>query len=208
MLVTYLTLLALLCWVSTGDELDLELEYTEPPKSPVLPNSPQFVVKLPDQHLLCFSIEGYESFTYNLITSPSLVLNGYLSVTPSSSTDTEYNKTRGFSDIGMTIKTVDRRVRAGKRYFRHTIYGEKKKAILGGFGEVDINKGSITFSLKDGHSNIESQQSAQESFRLVMDKPLTDILMVSSNGQTYNVYVEDTSGLVHIDIHGLIGEKN
>lgn len=211
MSVTYILILVVFCWVSTsGDELDLELEYTEPPKSTLYPSSPQFVVRLPDQHLLCFSIEGYELFTYNLITSNYLVLNGFLNVTSASSTDAAtgevYNKTRGFGNIGMIVKAVDRRVRAGKRYFRHMIYGEKKKAILGGFGEVDLNGGAITFTLEDGHSNIESQQSPHEKFRLIMDKPKAEVLVVSSNGHTYSVYVEDGSGLEGIDMHGLIGE--
>lgn len=213
MSVTYILILVVFCWVSicsTSDELDLELEYKEPSKSTILPSSPQFVVRLPDQNLLCFSIEGYELFSYNLITSNYIVLNGFLNVTTTSSsinTDTgAYNKTRGFSNIGMIIKAVDRRVRAGKRFFRHTIYGEKKKAILGGFGEVDMNKGAITFTLDNGHSSIESQQSPHEQFRLVMDKPKTEVLLISSNGHTYNVYVEGSSGLVGIDMHGLIGE--
>lgn len=114
---------------------------------------------------------------------------------------------RGFGDVGMMIKAVDRRIKVGRRYFKHLIYGEKKKAIMEGFGEVDMNKGAIAFSLLNGHSNIESQQSPHEQFRLTLDKPQTDILIISSNGHTFNVYVEDCSGLVGIDMHGLLGEQ-
>lgn len=214
MSVSYVLTLAIMCWISlciTGDEFDFELEYTEPPRTTILPDSPQFVVKLPDKHLLCFAIEGYEMFTYNLITSNYLVLNGFVTIGPSTgskdvATDMVYNKTRGFGDIGMIVKAVDRRVRAGKRFFRHTIYGERKKAVLGGFGEVDLNKGAITFAVTDGRSSIESQQSPHEEFRLVMDKPKMEIVMVSTNGHTYNVYVEDGSGLLGVDTHGIIGK--
>lgn len=135
------------------------------------------------------------------------MLNGFVRVAPIQLADMEtYNKTRGFGDLGMTMKAVDRRVRSGKRFFKHLIYGEKKKAIMEGFGEVDLDKGAVTFALNNGHSNIESQQSAHEKFRLILDKPKTDILAVSSNGHTFNVYVEDGSGLMGIDMHGIIGE--
>lgn len=177
----------------------------QPPNSTIIPYSPQFVVKLPDKNLLCFSVEGYELFTYNLITSSYLVLNGFLRVAESGNTD-PYSQTRGFGDIGVIVKAIDKRVRGGKRFFKHLIYGEKKKAIMEGFGEMDLNKGAIAFSLQKGHSNIESQQSPHEKFRISLDKPKADVLAVSSNGHTFNVYVEDGSGLVGIDTHGLIGE--
>lgn len=210
MSVAYTLLLAAICWTIiccvTASSDELELLFAEPPKPTVLPASPRFVVKLPDQHLLCFSIEGYELFTYNLITSNYLVLNGFLNVTPTQAKDAGgYNKTRGFVDFGMIIKAVDRRVKSGKRFFKHLIYGEKKKAVLGGFGEVDMKNGAITFSLDNGHSNIESQDSPHEKFKLVMDKPRADVEVVSSNGHTFDVYVEVSAGLVGIDMHGLIG---
>lgn len=179
----------------------------EPPlaNSTVLPHSPQFVVRLPDKNLLCFSIEGFELFTYNLITSNYLVLNGFLNLTSIPAVD-GFTQMRGFGDIGMIIKAMDRRIKAGKRFFKHLIYGERKKAIMQGFGEVDMKGGAILFSLKDGHSNIESQQSAHEQFRLKLDKPQADIFIVSNNGHTFNVYVEDSTGLVGIEMHGLIGK--
>ena len=175
------------------------------PNSTVLPHSPQFVVRLPDKNLLCFSIDGFELFTYNLITSNYLVLNGFLNLTSIPAVD-GFTQKRGFGDIGMIIKAVDRRVKAGKRYFKHLIYGERKKAIMQGFGEVDMNGGAVTFSVRDGHSNIESQQSAHEQFRLKLDKPQTDIVIISSNGHTFDVYVEDITGLIGIEMHGLIGK--
>lgn len=177
------------------------------PNSTVIPVSPQFVIRLPDKNLLCFSFEGYEHFSYNLITSSYLVLNGFLNLTSLRSKDSDqYNQTRGFSDIGVTVKAVDKRIKAGRRFFKHLVYGSRKKAIMEGFGEVDLNKGAITFSLMDGHSNIESQQSRHEKFRVMLDKPKTDILAVASNGHTFNIYVEDCSGLVRVDMHGLIGK--
>jgi hypothetical protein len=180
--------------------------FSEPPapNSTILPSSPQFVVTLPDKNLLCFSIEGFELFTYNLITSNYLVLNGFLNVTSMSAVD-GFSQMRGFVDIGMIIKAVDRRLKVGKRFIKHFIYGEKKKAVMQGFGEVDLNRGAISFAMKNGHSNIESQQSAHEQFRLTLDKPKTDILIISSNGHTFNVYVEDCSGLIGMDMHGVIG---
>lgn len=176
-----------------------------------IPTSPQFVLRLPDKNLLCFSIEGYELFTYNLITSNYLVLNGFVNLTTahgreSESGEAQSPQVREFGDVGIIVKAVERRVKAGRRFFKHLIHGETKKAIMEGFGEVDIKQGAITFSLMNGHSNIESQKSAHEQFRLILDKPKTDILIISHNGRTFNVYVEDCSGLVTIDMHGLIGE--
>ncbi len=176
------------------------------PNATIIPATPQFVVRLPDKNLLCFSFEGYELFSYNLITSSYLVLNGFLNLT-SIHSHTQYNQTRGFNNIGVIVKAVDKRIKVGRRFFKHLIYGGKKKAIMEGFGEVDMNKGAITFSLLNGHSNIESQQSPHEKFRVILDKPKTDILAVASNGNTFNVYVEDCSGLVKVDIHGLIGRS-
>lgn len=172
-----------------------------------LSNSPQFVVKLPDENLLCFSFEGYELFTYNLITSNYIVLNGFLNLTSFwSAEDSSFKTKRGFSDIGVLIKAVDKRVRGGKRYFKHLIYEKKKKAILEGFGDMDMNKGAITFTLNNGHSDIESQECPHEEFRVIMDKPQCNVRAVSIDGQTFNVYSEDSFGLMAIDVHGLIGQ--
>lgn len=180
----------------------------EPLKSSnTLSSSPQFVVNLPDENLLCFSFEGYELFTYNLVTSNYLVLNGFLNLTSYwSARDSSFKVKRGFSDVGVLIKAVDKRVRGGKRYFKHLIYEEKRKAILEGFGEMDLNNGVVIFNLKDGHSNIESQESAHEEFRIIMDKPQCNIRTVSTNGHTFNVYIEGSFGLMGIDMHGLIGK--
>lgn len=193
--------------LANSDQSPADPEVPEPPvpNSTVLPSSPQFVVRLPDKNLLCFSVEGFELFTYNLITSNYLVLNGFLNLTSIPVVDS-FSQIRGFGDVGMIIKAVDRRIKVGRRFFKHLIYGERKKAIMQGFGEVDMNRGAIAFSLLDGHSNIESQQSANEQFRLTLDKPQTDIVIISSNGHTFNVYIEDCTGLLGIDMHGLIGE--
>ena len=203
--------------LQVSDQLNLDVESYEEeeefipatelvPNSTIIPATPQFVVRLPDKNLLCFSFEGYELFSYNLITSSYLVVNGFLNLTSIKDT-VQYNQTRGFNDIGVIVKAVDKRIKVGRRFFKHLVYGEKKKAIMEGFGEVDLNKGSITFGLMDGHSNIESQQSPYEKFRVVLDKPKTDILAVARNRHTFNVYVEDCSGLVKVEMHGLIGEQ-
>jgi len=76
---------------------------------------------------------------------------------------------------------------------------------MGGFGEVDLNNGAVTFTVNEGRSSIESQQSARETFQVVMDKPRMDVLMASDNGHTFNVYVEDGSGLVGIETGGILG---
>ena len=209
---TRLLLLSVVCLcllsLCTVTAVTSEPEFLEekPPPSDILPNSPRFILKLPDNNLLCFSIEGCELFTYNLITSKYLVLNAFLNLTSLHLLDQPYNKTRGFSDIGFIIKSVDKRVRGGKRFFKHLIYGERKRAVMDGFGEVDITKGAVTFTLRNGHSNIESQVSDHETFRVVLDKPKCNIVVVSSNGHTFNAYIEDGVGLLGVNMHGLIGE--
>lgn len=180
----------------------------------VIPDSPRFIVKLPDNNLLCFAIDGFELFTFNLITSSYLVVNGFLNLTEVKNIDKSLytNSTdsavfsRGFSDIGMLVKAVDTRWKGGKRVFKHVVNGGKMKASLEGFGEMDIHKGSILFSIDKGHSNIESQESRYETFRVAMDKPVLDLKAVSGDGHTFSVYVDDSTGLHSIGIHGLIGE--
>ena len=180
----------------------------------VIQGSPRFIVKLPDDNLLCFAINGFELFTFNLITSSYLVVNGFLNVTEVNNIDKSLytNSTdsavflRGFSDIGMLVKAVDTRWKGGKRVFKHVVNGGKMKAALEGFGEMDMRKGSILFSVDKGHSNIESEESKYETFRVVMDKPALDLKAVSDDGHTFSVYVDDSTGLRSIGIHGLIGE--
>ena len=176
--------------------------------STILPSTPRFVVLLPDSSLLCFSIDGYELFAYNLITSNFFILNGFLNLTtiPTHKDEDHYTQTRGFGDIGVIVKAIDKRIRGGRRYFKHLIYGEKKKAIMDGFGEVDMKGGAIVFTLRNGLTNIESVESPHDKFRLILDKPKSDVTVVSTDGHTFNVYVEDNSGFKSIDVHGLIGE--
>ena len=177
------------------------------PRPLIVQNSPRFVVRLPDNNLLCFSVEGFELFTYNLITSNYLVINGFLNVTTLSQDDGDMDPSliRGFTDVGVYIKSVESRSKGGTRMFKHSVYGSKEKVVLERFGEVDMHRGAIGFTLEEGHSNIESENSKHEQFRVVMDKPKCDIRMISGDGRTFSVYVEDLSGLVGINTHGLIG---
>ena len=180
----------------------------------VIPNSPRFIVKLLDNSLLCLFIDGFELFTFNLITSSYIVVNGFLNITEAQKIDKHLytNSTdapvfiRGFTDVGILVKAVDSRWKGGKRVFKHTVNGGKMKAVLDGFGEMDIHKGSILFGIDKGHSNIESQAANYETFQVVLDKPLLELTAVSSDQHTFNVYVENPSGLRAIGIHGLIGE--
>ena len=126
------------------------------------------MVTLPDGNLLCFGIEGYELFTYNILTSPSLTVNGFLNATRLESGGV----IRGHTDVGFIIKTADRRVKKGTRLFKNVVYGDRKKAVMDGFGEVDINKGAMTFSVTaQGHSDIESEEAEHEQFRIILDNP-------------------------------------
>ena len=174
----------------------------------ILTDTPQIVMKLPDDNLLCLSFEGYEQFTYNLITSNYLVVNGFLNLSRFWSQDeSSFKFKRGFSSIGFFIKAVDKRVRGGKRYFKHSIYEEKKKAVLEGLGEMDLSKGKIVFGLKEGSSSIDSESSSHEEFKIVMDKPRCIIRAVSKDSHTFNLYIDDSFGLMGVDVHGLIGKE-
>lgn len=183
-------------------------------KQAVIPRSPRFVINLPDDNLLCISIDGFELFTFNLITSSYIVVNGFLNLTEASGeidTTIYANSTdspvyfRGFTDIGVLVKAVDSRLKGGKRIFRHRVNGHKMKAILDGFGEMDLRKGSLLFGIDKGHSNIESEAAKHETVKIVMDKPVLELSAISADGSTFNVYVENPSGLVSIGAHGLIG---
>ncbi len=77
---------------------------------------------------------------------------------------------------------------------------------MDGFGEVDLDKGTVVFNLHNGRSNIESQQSPHERFSVNLDKPKCTITVVSDDKNTYHAYIQDGSGLVSIDTHGIIGK--
>ncbi len=184
-------------------------------KRTIIPNSPRFIINLPDDNLLCISIDGFELFTFNLITSSYIVVNGFLNLTEAkkvdttlytNSTDTPVYYYRGFTDLGVLVKAVDSRLRGGKRVFKHRVNGGKMKAVLDGFGEMDLRKGSLFFGIDKGHSNIESESAKYETVKIGMDKPVLGLTAISTDDTTFNVYVEDSSGLRSIGIHGLIGE--
>ena len=105
--------------------------------------TPRFVVKLSDGNLFCFAIEGYELFTYNLLTCSYISVNTFLNV--SQYEDGSWG--RGHTDIGFMIKALDSRVKTGKRLFKAVVDGRNKKAMMENFGEVDMKKGSVTFSV-------------------------------------------------------------
>ena len=178
-----------------------------PSDSDVLTDSPRFVVRLPDDNLLCFAIDGFELFTYNLITSRYLMINGFLNLVEYRHRDTPGpDMKKGFTEVGMIIRSIDRRMKGGSRVFKHKVSGPKKKAFLEKFGEVDIHQGAVVFGLdQEGHSSIESEQAKHETFQLKLDKPKVVVKAVSGDGNTFSVYVEDSSGLISTGSHGLIG---
>lgn len=179
----------------------------DPSDSEVLTDSPRFVVRLPDNNLLCFAIDGFELFTYNLITSRYLVVNGFLDLAEYRHKDTSGPALKkGFTEVGVIIRSIDKRMKGGSRVFKHMLSGPKKKAFLEKFGEVDIHGGAVVFGLdQDGHSSIESEQAKHEMFQVKLDKPKITVKAVSGDGSTFSIYVEDSSGLITTDSHGLLG---
>ena len=182
---------------------------SEPPPSDsdVLTDSPRFVVRLPDNNLLCFAIDGFELFTYNLITSRYLVVNGFLDLAEYRHKDTSGpTLKKGFTEVGMIIRSVDKRMKGGSRVFKHRVSGPKKKAFLEKFGEVDIHGGAVVFGLdQEGHSSIESEQAKHEMFQVKLDKPKVVVKAVSGDGNTFSIYLEESSGLISTGSHGLLG---
>ena len=59
---------------------------------------------------------------------------------------------------------------------------------------------------EDGHSNIESSEAPNEQFMVSMESPKVTIWAVSTNRVTFNVYIQDSSGLADIPSHGILGE--
>ena len=179
-----------------------------PSDSDVLVDSPRFVVRLPDNNLLCFAIDGFELFTYNLITSRYLMVNGFLNLTKYLHRDKPGpSMKKGFTDVGVMIRSIDRRVRGSTRVFKHRVSGPKKKAFLEKFGEVDIHQGAVTFGLdEEGHSSIESEQAKHETFQVILEKPKVSVKVVSGDGDSFNVYIENSSGVVSSSCNGLIGK--
>jgi hypothetical protein len=179
-----------------------------PSDSHILRDSPRFVVRLPDNNLLCFAIDGFELFTYNLITSHYLVINGFLDLAEYRHKDPPGpTLKKGFTEVGVIIRSIDKRMKGGSRVFKHRVSGPKKKAFLEKFGEVDIHGGAVVFGLDgEGHSSIESEQAKHEMFQVKLDKPKVVIKAVSGDGKTFSIYVEDSSGLISTGSHGLLGK--
>lgn len=193
--------LAIYCDEQVGSEIP-------PSDSDVLVDSPRFVVRLPDNNLLCFAIDGFELFTYNLITSRYLVVNGFLNLTKYRHRDKPGpSMKKGFTEVGMVIRSIDRRVRGSSRIFKHRVNGPRKKAFLEKFGEVDIHQGAVVFAVdEEGHSSIESEQARHETFQVILEKPKVTVKVVSGDGDSFNVYIENSSGLVISGCNGLIGK--
>lgn len=168
---------------------------------PIPPDTPRFVVRLYDGHLLCFGIDGFELFTYNIITSGNLVVNAFMNV----SQNEDETWTRGHTDLGFVIRVNDDRVKSGVRLFKAVVDSRKRRAIMGGFGEVDMHNGAITFTVRGAHSDIESQEARNEMFRVVIDQPVAEVRAVSPDGNFFEFYVDDCSGLCQVETHGLIG---
>ncbi len=181
------------------EEDDYDLPQIQP--SPIPLDTPRFVVKLSDSNLLCFSIQGFELFTYNIITSENLIMNAFMNV----SQYEDETWMRGHTDLGFVMKVKDPRVKSGVRLFKAVVDSRKRRAIMGGFGEVDMHNGAITFTVEDAHSDIESQESNNEMFRVVMDEPVAVVRAYSPDGKFFDVYVDDSSGLAQVETHGLIG---
>ena len=135
-----------------GDGEEMEEDEWEPletsPTRAIDDFTPRFVVKLSDGNLLCFAIEGYELFTYNLLTCNYLSVNTFVNV--SQYDDGTWG--RGHTDIGITVKALDNRVKSGTRVFKATVDGVNKRATMESFGEVDLQKGSILFSVNQVRS--------------------------------------------------------
>lgn len=58
----------------------------------------------------------------------------------------------------------------------------------------------------EGHSNIESSEAAHEMITVSMESPKVKVWGVSSDRVTYNVYIEESSGIIDIPTHGIIGQ--
>lgn len=109
-----------------------------PAHPPVPDHLPRFIISLPDSNLLCFSIEGFELFTYNLLSTPYLHVNSFLNITRTPTGEW----VRGSTDLGFAMKIKDSRVKSGQRVFKMKVDGGAKKADIAGFGEVDM-KGKV-----------------------------------------------------------------
>lgn len=108
-----------------------------PAHPPISDHLPRFIVSLPDSHLFCFSIEGFELFTYNLLSTPHIHVNSFLNITQTPAGEW----VRGGTDLGFIAKIKDERVKSGQRMFKIKVNGAAKKAEIAGFGEVDMQGG-------------------------------------------------------------------
>ena len=57
----------------------------------------------------------------------------------------------------------------------------------------------------EGHSNIQSSEAPHEEITVSMESPKVTVWGVSGDSATYNVYIQDSSGLVDTPSHGILG---
>ena len=70
-----------------------------------------------------------------------------------------------------------------------------------------LTGGAVAFTVdREGHSNIESSEATREQIIVAMESPKVKVWGVSGDGVTYNVYVEELSGLLDIPTHGILGQ--
>ena len=66
--------------------------------------------------------------------------------------------------------------------------------------------GEVEFSVdREGHSSIESSESPNEQITITMETPLVKVWGVSRDRVTYDVYITESSGLIDIPTHGILG---
>ena len=148
---------------------------------------------------LCYSIMMYPYFAYNLITSPFLVLNGYIN---NSVSGTEV----GITQVGFVIQLKG--VGGATRVFRGWVDGRRVRLGIEEFGEMDLQGSRVELLLIGGQAHVNSEVSipTQSQFVLHLSQPLISIQVEVLNDGFVRTTLLDIKGLRDTSTHGLLGK--
>ena len=145
-----------------------------------------------DSFPLCYDINVPPQFSYNLVSTPFLSVNGFLN-----SSSSKY-----ITHVGFIVRSKG--IAGFMRIFRGWVDGVKKYVNVENLGEFDLQNSRVEFSLQNGQAHVNSEVSHDMSvFRLCLQEPLIEVLIMEKGRLI--VQLMNTRSLKDISIHGIMG---
>lgn len=148
---------------------------------------------------LCYDIMMYPYFAYNLITSPFLVLNGYVN---NSISGIEV----GITQVGFVVQLKG--VGGATRVFRGWVDGRRVRLSIDEFGEMDLQGSRVELLLVGGQAHVNSEVTIPtlSQFVLHLSQPSISIQVEVLNDGLVRTTLLDIKGLRGTSTHGLLGK--